>query len=101
MNVDFKKFASHRDLDQTKGHAPVEKIGPLRFRDLRTFKNKVFEGGRNWKGIPGDDGSSLEDGFGVALMMHITKWDKEEMHVCAFIYYTFNCTTNVPQTAIS
>jgi hypothetical protein len=82
VGVDFKKFASHRDLDQTKGHAPEEKIGPLRFRDLRTFKNTEFEGGRNWKGIPGDDGFTLEDGFGVALILHVTKvLIQEAIHV--------------------
>jgi hypothetical protein len=82
VNVDFKKFATQRDLDETKGHAPEKKIGPLQFRDLRSFKNKKFEGGENWKQIPGDDGSALEDAFGVTLFMHLTKvFTVEEIHV--------------------
>jgi hypothetical protein len=88
VDVDFKKFATQRDLDQTKGHAPEKKIGPLRFRDLRKFKNKTFEGGKNWKAIPGDDGCVVEDGFGVLLIKHITKvYNPEEIHVSGFIFF--------------
>jgi hypothetical protein len=93
VNVDFKKFARHRDLDETKGHAPEKKIGPLRFRDLRYFKSKQFEDGKNWKGIPGDDGSTLEDVYGVTLFMHLTKvFPVEEIHVGIFLIIFGSCS---------
>jgi hypothetical protein len=91
VDIDFKKFASHRDLDQTKGHAPEKKIGTLKFKDLRKFKNKTFtKDKKKWKRIPGDDGAIVEDRFGVILIKHITKvFNPEEIHVGAFILLLF------------
>jgi hypothetical protein len=99
VDIDFKEFATHRDLDQTKGHAPEKKIGPLRFKGLRRFKNKTFADGKNWKRIPGEDGATVEDGFGVLLIKHITQvFNPEEIHMCAFIL-SFSQHTDVKQTA--
>jgi hypothetical protein len=82
VTVDFETFAKHRDLDQTIGHAPEKKIGPLRFKDLRGFKGATFEADRNWKEIPGDDGCVVEDANGVPLIIHITKvFTQSEIHV--------------------
>jgi hypothetical protein len=98
VQVDFKKFASHRDLDETKGHAPEKKIGPLRFRDLRGFKNRKFEGEKNWKGIPGEDGCVVEDGYGVLLIMHLTKVYLEgQIHVqCHYIFQSHRVLMSKP-----
>jgi len=65
VDVDYEAWARHRDLDQTIGHAPEEKIGTLELPKLpRGHRLKILED---------DDGSTIEDSKGVVLVMNITK----------------------------
>lgn len=65
VDADYEAWARHRDLDQTIGHAPEEKIGMWKLPKLpRGHQLKILED---------DDGSTIEDSKGVVLVMNITK----------------------------
>jgi hypothetical protein len=65
VDVDFKKWARSRDLDETVGHAPKRKVPTLRFPKLPKGHKPVE--------LKTDDGATLEDGYGVPLLLSFTK----------------------------
>ena len=63
MNVNFKKWAKHRDLDQTVGHAPHKKIGVLRLPKIPN-KDHPIE-------LKAANGLVVEDAHGIPLIYHL------------------------------
>jgi hypothetical protein len=69
VDVDFEKWARHRDLDQTVGHAPSKKIGTLKIPKRQGSKR----GPKQVKILEDEEGLVIEDSKGVVLVMKITK----------------------------
>ena len=65
VKVDFASWAKHRDLDETVGHAPNKKIGPLPLPKIPIDDNPVP--------IVSVNGCVVEDTNGVPLIYKITK----------------------------
>jgi hypothetical protein len=70
VDVDYAKWARRRDLDQTIGHAPSQKVGTLKLP--KKLRQKV-RGQKQVKILEDEDGSVIEDSKGVVLVMKITK----------------------------
>lgn len=75
VDVDFKEWATKKDLDQTKTHSPAKQIGKMRMPKIRKGKGKPLFTPQAVNGLV------IEDSNGTPLILHVTRVLKPEVQV--------------------
>jgi len=79
VDVDYKDWATRKDLDNTKTHSPANNIGKMRMPKIQKRKGQPLFTPQAVNGLV------VEDSQGVPLIYHVTRVLEPEVQVSVII----------------